>query len=450
MNLSAKQYKTISNTIIDTIDRLEDRTKDNLSKTKQHFLEKITNDYHKKSYSQFTYFLRYVSNGFNGRTGESICNLYDKYNSYKYQQNIYLSDSNNIKLQELKRGQFLDNKQLQYANKKVAKSLYVEHHNKDKNRVFLTLTLPSKWHYYTNKGKRKNPKCKFDNYEDSITLGLKELNHINKVLHNKINVELRRFYKREGLEYSPYDYIKALEYHTSLTPHYHSIIYCSDEQLEIIEKQYNHIVKTFELEETVYEILENKKASSYVYKYLLKNSLPAENNNKENSLFNKYKSYFNNIRIFSSSNFKHTNQAEIDKVYKYISKYRPKLMKYLKRSEKPLYVNLEELIKKGYFSFEYETIEQIIVNKKSLENTLLNIYYDNFIPIPNYEVYQKTFKAKNNYVKTVKIKRLSKAYFINQTTKKKQLIYDSDDFVSIQKTDFDNEFFGIYEDEPDF
>lgn len=307
MNLSNKQILNITDTIYNTIDILKDRVQPELSKTKKHFLDKITSAYQKKSYGQFTYFLKYISNGFNGRTGETICNNYDKYNSYKYQQNIYLSDSNNIKLQELKRGQFLDNKQLQYANKKVAKALYVEHHNKDKNRIFLTLTLPSAWHYYTNKGKRKNKKCEFNNYEQSITEGLKQLNHINKVLHNKINVELRRYYKRQGLEYTPYDYIKVLEYHSSLTPHYHSIIYCTDEQLQIVRKQYDKTVERFELEETVYEILENKKASSYVYKYLLKNSLPPENNNNENSLFNKYKSYFSNIRIFSSSNFKETN-----------------------------------------------------------------------------------------------------------------------------------------------
>ncbi|MEA2019198.1 MAG: hypothetical protein U9N59_12190, partial [Campylobacterota bacterium] len=140
MNLSNKQILNITDTIYNTIDILKDRVQPELSKTKQHFLDKITYEYQKKSYSQFSYFLKYISNGFNGRTGESICNNYDKYNSYKYQQNTYLSDSNKIKLQELKRGQFLDNKQLQYANKKVAKALYVEHHNKDKNRIFLTLT----------------------------------------------------------------------------------------------------------------------------------------------------------------------------------------------------------------------------------------------------------------------------------------------------------------------
>ena len=449
MNLSNNQIISINTTIRTTIDKLNNKYEANLSKTKKHFLDKITFNYHKKSLNQFSYFLKYISNGHNKRTGESVFNLYDKYNSYKFQSNIYLADNNTtIKLQEIKKGQFLDNKQLQYANKKVAKALYIEHHNKNKNRVFITLTLPSKWHYYKNQGRTKNKLCMFDNYEDSLNQGLKQLNHINRALNNKINLELRRYYKRLNKPYIAYDYIKVLEYHTSLTPHYHSIIYCTDDQLEIIEKQYNYIIKKFELVHTVYEIIENKKASSYVYKYLLKNSLPSDDEN--NSLFNKYKSYFSNVRIFSSSNFKYSNQTEIDKVYKYISKHRPNLMKLLKKSKLPLYINLENMIKRGYFTFEYKEVEQIVVSKKNIENAVINIINNEFLPMEDEDIYIDAIAQKDKYVKIVKIKKLIKAYYIDKYTNKKHLIYDTTDFISFQKTDFDNELFGVYEDEPDF
>jgi hypothetical protein len=232
-----------------------------------------------------------------------------------------------------------------------------------------------------------------------------------------------------------------------MTGHMHSILYCDNIQLKIMEQEYLKIVAKYKLEKTVCEVLHSKKASSYVYKYLLKNSLPSDDGN---SLFNKYKSYFSNIRIFSSSNFEHTNQAEIDKVYKYISKYRPLLMKYLKRSDTPLYIKLEELILNGYFSFEYKIITQVVVNKKLLEDTTTTIFYNEFIPLDDEEIQTMIFQSKNQYVKTVNIKKLIKAYFVNRYTKDKQLIYDSSDFVAIQKTDFNDEFFGIYEDEPVF
>ena len=448
MNLSATQYKSISNITHKVIDKLNrENNESNLSETKKHFLEKITLDYHKKSYKQFTYFLRYISNGYNGRTGESM-NSYDKYNSYKYQQNIYLSDNNKTKLQEIKRGQFLDNIQLQYANKKVAKALYIEYHNQDKNRLFLTLTLPSKYHYYKNKGKKRNPKCIFANYEESIQESLKLLNLINRTLHKKINIELKRYYARQNREYEPYNYLKTLEYHSTLLGHFHSILYGSNEQVEIMKKQYEKIVEKFELEETMCEEIVNKKGSSYVYKYLLKNSLPSEN--EDNSLFNKYKSYFSNVRIFSSSNFKNTTQAEIDKVYKYISKHRKNLMKLLKKSDIPLYVNLENMIKRGDFSFEYETVYQTVVDNKKLIDTATKAYFEEFIPDDSQLIYFNVLDEKEKYVKEVKIKRLTKAYYYNRYTNNKELIYDTQDFIQIQKTDFEDEFFGIYEDDPAF
>jgi hypothetical protein len=191
MLLSEKQKETIYSVITETIDTLQGIPKNNLSSNKHHFLNKLTEQYHSKSYSQFTYFLKNISHGYNQNTGETICNLYDKYNSYKYLPNLYLADNEKVKLQEVKKGIFLDRKQLQYANKKVAKALYIEHQCKDKNRLFITITLPSKWHYYTNKGKIKNKLCVFENYEESIQQGLIQLNHISRTLNQKINIQLR-------------------------------------------------------------------------------------------------------------------------------------------------------------------------------------------------------------------------------------------------------------------
>jgi hypothetical protein len=448
MLLSVKQKETIYSVIKETVDTLQGISNNNLSSNKQLFLDKLTEQYHSKSYNQFTYFIKNISHGYNQNTGETICNLYDKYNSYKYLPNLYIADNEKVKLQEVKKGIFLDRKQLQYANKKVAKALYIEHHCRDKNRLFITITLPSKWHYYTNKGKTKNNLCMFENYEESIQQGLIQLNHISRTLNQKINIQLKRYYTSIGKEYESYQFIKVLEYHQSLTGHLHSILYCTDEQLPIITNEYEKIVKKFELENTMCEVIKNKKASSYVYKYLLKNSLSSNN---ENSLFNKYKSYFSNIRIFSSSNFLFTNQAAIDKVYKYISKYRPKLMELFKKSELPLYVHLENLIKRGDFVFEYETKEQNIVNKKLLENYTLQLFSSDILPIKDSSIiYSEAIKNEHIYTKTAKIKKLTQVYHHKKLLTKTELIYDVNDFMALMKSDFKDELYGTYEDEPVF
>ena len=448
MLLSVKQKETIYSVIKETVDTLQGISNNNLSSNKQLFLDKLTEQYHSKSYNQFTYFIKNISHGYNQNTGETICNLYDKYNSYKYLPNLYIADNEKVKLQEVKKGIFLDRKQLQYANKKVAKALYIEHHCRDKNRLFITITLPSKWHYYTNKGKTKNNLCMFENYEESIQQGLIQLNHISRTLNQKINIQLKRYYTSIGKEYESYQFIKVLEYHQSLTGHLHSILYCTDEQLPIITNEYEKIVKKFELENTMCEVIKNKKASSYVYKYLLKNSLSSNN---ENSLFNKYKSYFSNIRIFSSSNFLFSNQAAIDKVYKYISKYRPKLMELFKKSELPLYVHLENLIKRGDFVFEYETKQQNIVNKKLLENYTLQLFSSDILPIKDSSIiYSEAIKNEHIYIKTAKIKKLTQVYHHKKLLTKTELIYDVNDFMALMKSDFKDELYGTYEDEPVF
>ena len=451
IELFTKQQKdTIYTTISNELDILKkiDTSSKYLSKNKKDFISKITNSYHNKSYNQFTYFLKNIASGINSRTSNHICNLYDKYNNYKFTKNIYLANDNETtKLQEVKKGQYLDNKQLQYANKKVAKALYIEHKCKDKNRLFITFTLPSQYHYYTKKGTIKNPKCIYDNYENSIVESLKLLNTINRNFTQKINIQLKRYYKKLNIDYVPYQYIKVLEFHFSMTGHSHMILYCDDTQLKIMQQVYYTIVKKYKLKKVVIEVLENKKASSYVYKYLLKNSLP---NNKDNSLFNKYKSYFNKIRIFSSSNFEYTNQSEIDKVYKYISANKPELMKRLKKSSLPLYVNLENMIKRGDFLFEYEIKETTVIDKKLLSEFTNKYFHTPFLNFFVEDIYSKALYYKSDYIKQIKIKTLCKVYYNNKYTTKKELIYDKDDFIAVIKTDFKEELLGIYCEDIDF
>lgn len=59
------------------------------------------------------------------------------------------------------------------------------------------------------------------------------------------------------------------------------------------------------------------RASTYLAKYLIK----AFNDNEkmeETSFFNKFRRYFSKYKLFRTSNFYHTTQNKIDKMYQYV------------------------------------------------------------------------------------------------------------------------------------
>jgi len=172
------------------------------------------------------------------------------------------------------------NEQKIYALEALAKS-------KDYEAVFITLTLPAKYHpfksisyknhrLYTNINKTFG----FDTIEDSIRHGYYFLNHIYRTLYKRIKNEIKNLY-----------YVKVIETHKTLIPHMHILLFVPIYKKKIIFEKFSKIVTEFELDQYDYSSTQNEsqfnepstkiktnigRASKYLLKYVLK-SLNAEN-----------------------------------------------------------------------------------------------------------------------------------------------------------------------------
>jgi len=147
--------------------------------------------------------------------------------------------------------------------------------------VFMTLTLPSEFHpfksieyknnrLYTN----PNPDFMFEDIETAIQTGYEYLNRA-----------YRAFYKRVKNKLSNLMYIKVVEAHKTMIPHFHILFFIPKEENRILRKEFVKIVNEFELNQSDFsqmnESTENKndssyntrinRAAKYVMKYITKN-----------------------------------------------------------------------------------------------------------------------------------------------------------------------------------
>ena len=161
-----------------------------------------------------------------------------------------------------------------YALEKIAK-------DKDLVPIFITLTLPSIFHPFQSISKDDkrmyvglNKEFRFQKLEEAITVGYQYLNHI-----------YRTFYKRVKLVAKELLYIKVVEQHKTLLPHFHILFYVKKEKNKIIEKMFDNILDEFNLSQTDFELVDNEfleinpnhiktgvnRASKYITKYIIKN-----------------------------------------------------------------------------------------------------------------------------------------------------------------------------------
>jgi len=161
-----------------------------------------------------------------------------------------------------------------YALEKIAR-------DDDLVPIFITLTLPSRFHPFQSvrhSGKRNyvalNESFGFESIEEAISTGYKYLNHI-----------YRTFYKRVKLQVKELLYIKVVEQHKTLIPHFHILFYVKKEKNKIIEKIFDNLINEFELSQTDLEFIGDElhevdtksvktginRASKYITKYIVKN-----------------------------------------------------------------------------------------------------------------------------------------------------------------------------------
>jgi len=345
--------------------------------TYEELISDIKQDYINKSTNYFSYFINNIVFAKNRLTGKYYVNQYNSDKCFRYLNNFEVDrEKGKYNIVEDNEGHYLAQQDKLYALKIFSKVNYLEYANNGTVKQFITLTLPSKYHKYKLKSNIKNKAYKEDNFiknknyifkeldfKEAIEKSIKRLNEIERRLQIEFNKYATRYIKKtynmtlkeykEEYNSNIIQKIKMIEPHKSLTPHLHAMYWIEPEFAEIFNRVYDNIIKLYELNNDFCknETIEQAKASTYIMKYLMKN---LQDDETESAFANKYRRYFSKSRFFTSSNFIHTTQKEIDLLYKYLNKHNKAFLEYLKSLKTPLYWSLEQLIIKKVITFEYD------------------------------------------------------------------------------------------------
>ena len=418
---------------------LEDKTfyENNIKSLKS----KMRFGYYKKSSNRLKYYLDNFLLQYNKNSKQTINNAFNKKGIFSnYKDFKYINESNTNKIEDFKltfkeknKGEYLHSQDTLYSYKKISKVMYLEYHNKDKEKVFITFTLPSSYHKYktVNDTLVLNQNYKTDYFEKTVIDSLTLLNEMHRYFYHTLKFKLKReLNKQNRKDKINIDFIKILEPHSNLTGHLHSLFYIDSKYLYIINEVYNMTINKYNLEQTKYEVLTDSKSSSYLNKYILKTT------KGEQVFYNHYKRHFNNIRFFSSSNFKYSNQKNIEMVYKYLNKH--KLLQRLKNSDIPIYVLIEKMIKNKTFEFTTTDKKQLTINYNKILTD-----FNKEIKTKSKEQAQTTIKENiSSYLIATNIKVLSKITYKNIEIYNKEntlfLDYEKDMFINLYDKPFKN------------
>ena len=309
--------------------------------------------------------------------------------------------------------QKLDSK---YGYKKLAKVKYIDYKNQDKTPVMLTFTLDKEY--------RKYKKVK-----DTILgedTGLKQINNKNleeliEKSYHKLNTIYRDFYQhfkvlnsRSDAKNDKLDFIIIQEPHKSLTLHLHLLYYTNTIQLNNLKKSWKHYLKSLTSKQQKaqdFKIIDTSiaNASTYLSKYLVKEFNTENENEDEISFFNQYKRYFSKFKLFRTSNFYHTTQSKIDKMYSYLSANYPDILELLKSTPTPMYEILEQFEIKGLFVFEMEKLSSISFDREEIKK-FYNVHKNTMVN--NNETKDEIIEKINNFMSTITVSRIKSAEFI--------------------------------------
>ena len=155
--------------------------------------------------------------------------------------------------------------------------------------LFVTLTLPSSYHKFTNAGKKLNEKYEEEN---TINKGYKLLNKSFRTIYKNFKVKK----KHEKIYFG-----KVIEPHKDLTPHLHAIIYVKTQYTNNLEQHIENTIKNNELgEKFKIEVIKDiERSASYLLKYIVKTT--NSKNEQDFHFFNGWKKK-NKIRVFTHSN----------------------------------------------------------------------------------------------------------------------------------------------------
>lgn len=268
------------------------------------FCKQMNENYLDKSKSMATYFYKFLAFSINKNTNTQYFKIIDKDRLIHkdHRNNFKISvETNEITIED--NGNFLHNRDIAYSQRVMAKVKYIEHMNPNSRKVFVTLTLPSKYHKYKLKQSQikmkklkdgtkviklcgenfeENPNYGFSHlsYDYHIEESITFLNVIYEDFYKLYQQAITRHYKKLGYskeqikELIKFDKIKMLEPHKSFCPHLHFLWYLNEdlEAFEIFKQTMAHIIKKYELDPNFCKLEEVKsaKSSTYIAKYIIK------------------------------------------------------------------------------------------------------------------------------------------------------------------------------------
>ncbi len=183
--------------------------------------------------------------------------------------------------------------------------------------VFITLTLPSKFHPFksisTSKGRlyiEENKDFAFSSIKEAVSCGYKELNNIYQTFYKRV-----KNYVKDDLYY-----VKAIENHQTTIPHLHLVLYFPLEKFDFVKAVFKRVVEHFELNRIDFEEVSFKENINYASKYLLKYIIKDLNNSNDilkARIIDGWKRY-HKIRVLTTSQLP-LNVMVYKKIYKSVS-----------------------------------------------------------------------------------------------------------------------------------
>jgi hypothetical protein len=137
--------------------------------------------------------------------------------------------------------------------------------------VFLTLTLPSKFHPFISRKNRQGEKVFVSVNQD---FGYGSLDEAIKQGYTFLKSAMRVLYKRmKAITKNQMLFVKVYEPHGSSIPHLHCVLFVKKDYISNIKRCFERFVSEYELSCVSFETLFNDnvhRATSYLMKYLLK------------------------------------------------------------------------------------------------------------------------------------------------------------------------------------
>lgn len=434
-------------------------------------VKKIKDTYATKSFKSEMFFIQNIAHTFNKNTNEHLfdfntLDLSKNFKSKITEQSLHncknIIYSNNVTEHEVIHAynnletychkgntDFIEQMDAKYSFKKLAKVKYIDYKNKHKTPAMLTFTLDKEYRKYI-----KNGDVILGEFE-----GLQEINKdanlelfIEKS-YSKLNSIHRNFYyyfktlNKRSNEKDKLDFIMIFEPHKSLTLHMHILFYCNETQLENLKKAWTNYLKNLTPKQKKaqdFTIIDTKRASAstYLSKYLIKEY---NTETDEASFFNQFKRYFSKLKLFRTSNFYHSTQAKIDKMYSYLTAKYPDILEQIRFSDIPIYEILEQFEIEGLFYFEKESFDSLSFDRKKIKK-----FYEAYsVTHDDYEIKQEIRNNIDSFTKIYTMSRISKAVFTFDSNKLKNMfrMYDIDSEPICDQQELPDKFYisGMYE-----